>query len=354
MTKTLPIPLEISLGGQLFEHYNSFTLTRSMSTFIDTFSIGCNNPGGRYSIRIPTGEIIKVKFNGVVVFSGVIESKETSIDGISNSMTLSGRDEILKIAETDIDPSKGPFLSRTDNDILQEILAGEGIQFDFAGEKMIKKYDLRPGSTRVAQVAVDIARQNGFWLWKSGDFFVKSKLPKGGKATAIIKVPEMNAQLGGKGMEVISFRTRENISAIRSDIKASAYSSSAKNKTGQTVEKQNESAITGNYGRVVRNNIQSAPPPITNRVRYVALPTSDTGSTADMLDQVVKEADVKANCFCNIAGFQEFDLAQRVQVDAPMEGINNTFYVSGINYKFSGDNKRTTGLTLTPLGMVPQ
>jgi prophage tail gpP-like protein len=64
--KTLPISLKIA--GKDFIHFDSITVTRSISSFVDSFNIVINNPNGMYSRQIPAGARVDMYSQGVLFF----------------------------------------------------------------------------------------------------------------------------------------------------------------------------------------------------------------------------------------------------------------------------------------------
>ena len=86
-------------------HYKSLTISRDIDSFVDAITINVNNPQSRYSSSISVGKRVNVYVQGVLIFRGLLEKKNTRLEGINNTMTLSGREDFVSLVEDDANPT---------------------------------------------------------------------------------------------------------------------------------------------------------------------------------------------------------------------------------------------------------
>jgi len=346
-------PIVIKLGGTEFLHYTGFSVRRSLSQFVDTFSLSCSNPAGRYSREIYTGMSFQAYFEGVEILRGLIEGKKSRSAAVGSNITFTGREELVDVTEDDVDPSMGPFENVTDNTIIEALIDGFGWSTDFDDAKVITKYDITPGSSRKGQIIVDVARRNNFYVWKKGVVIYKRTLPEAGGD--IKDKFEFAVGLNSRGKwtnRVTSVDIVEDVSGAKSKLIGSGYEE-GKPKEGTTVEVENDTIKDGKYHTVIRNLLSQTNTRPLSRTHYASLPTTDEVSTNVLVERAVKEMNISAYINITLAGFHDFDLTDTVLFDAESEGIYNTFYVSTIEYRFESNNKRTTQLTLCPISYLP-
>lgn len=350
--------LVVKIDGKVFNHFSAFTLKRTLTEFIDTFTITCDNPGGIFSRTIHTGDVFQVYFQGVEIFRGTIETKNVQWSRVGSSVTFGGREELAKLAEDDVDPSifVNDVGTTTDNTIIQAVVSDFPWKQDFDAPVTIQAYDVAGGSTRKAQIIADVAKKNNFYVWKKGLTLYKKKLPKFGEAAKETMIFSSGVNSRGKWTDkILTMEIKEDITGVRSQVIA-GVSLLSKDKSGGIVPQPqtNKVIAEGTYPTVIRNLLTDATVNPIKRTRYISVANAaSVEESLALMERSLLETNIMASVVVTLADFHDFDLTDTVLLDAEPEGIYNTFYVSTVQYTFDKSNKRVTQLTLTPLGLLP-
>lgn len=95
----------MKIDGKDLTTFTAFSVSRAVDKFVDTFNITFNNWNAQSSTTIPIGGLVEMYNQRVLFFRGLIENKKVSYADVGSTMTVSGREELVVLAETDADPT---------------------------------------------------------------------------------------------------------------------------------------------------------------------------------------------------------------------------------------------------------
>lgn len=345
---------EVSIGTTFVEHFTQFTITRDIDTFVDPFSITISNPKSRYSTIFPVGGIIRIYLNAVEIFRGVIEKKTTSYSsGIGNTLTLSGREEMVLLTENDVDPTIGPFKGVSDNSIIEQLCSDLGWLFELGDPATITEYDIGGGSKRVAEVLDDVVKSNDYLLFKKGKTLKKARIPIVPDLSNIAETFSHTIQ-GGKFSKntnrILSITFNEDITSVRSKVIGFTYEN-GKQKSSKRVSLTNTKLEDGSYATRLRN-LASMEGYNISRLRYLTVPAKDEDELGKMTTSSLKGSDITASIEIKLYGYIDLELLDVVDVQIEQEYILQYMYVSKLEYNLSAQNETTTTVTLKPFPVV--
>lgn len=341
-------PITVKIDWEEFIHYSGLSIRRTIKDFVDTFSVSLNNPFGRYSTEIPVGCVVEILYQGVLIFIGIGEEKETSYSNVGSQLTISGREEIIELTETDADPTKWPFKEMTDNEIIELILEWTEREQELWEGVKIKEYAIKWGSARKAQVIEEICMRNDFVFYKKGNTVYKTKIPNWPEkpSSKFFTLSVVNEELQFENNRVIGFNIKENVTSTRFRIKGYWYEK-GKKKVKVEIEHENSTMQTGLYARRIRNQSNLTGRAL-ERNGFVTTTGKDKSEVEAQVKKALRDTDLKAELVITVADFVDVDLFDNVDVMIEIEKINQTMYVTDIQYKLENTNKRTTQITLVP------
>ena len=343
-------PIKVLLNWQEFIHYSSFSVKRSISNFIDTFTITCNNPFGRYSTTIPVGWVASIWYNGVEIFRGYIEKKDTNLQNVGSFMVVSGREEIVSICETDVDPQTAQFKNTTDNAIITKLLQGKGFILDLWTAYPVKEYSANPWM-RIAQVVDDVSKYSDCVIIKKGNSLIKRRLPSWPTGKAIpLRVTKVDWALSIYNSKIIDIKFSEDITQSKGYMMGYSYER-GKNKKSVYAKTENKVLTSGSYAKKLRNLSSMAWTPLKYESWFSS--TAKEKSEADVqARRTQRETDIDIDVTVTLAGFFDANIFDTVDVFIEQEKIQQYMYLEGIEYSFDKNNKAITILTIKPFPSI--
>lgn len=294
-----------------------------------------------------------MRFTGVEFFRGVVETKNVSLRNVGSSMSLSGREEMLLLAENDVDPAIWAFKRTTDNAIIMRLCDSFGWTYDLWEAAQIKEYSINPGMTK-GQVVDDVCKYNDFVIFKTGKTLRKKKLPtetiKFWTATANVTLQEWALQHTATNNRIISVELSEDITAVSSRLIGTGYQ---RWKTKQKIEisRANNTLKTWAYAKKLRNKSDLVWP-VIDREHFVELPAKDSWDANSQIARSLRETDIKMSVRVVYQGYRELDLLDTVDVQIEQEKILQYMYVSSIEYRYDSSNMFTTEVELMPFSVI--
>ena len=343
-------PIKVLLNGQEFIHYSSFNVKRSITNFIDTFTITCNNPFGRYSTSIPIWGVVSIWYNGVEIFRGYIEKKDTNLQNVWSFMVLSGREEVVSICETDVDPQTAQFKNTTDNAIITKLLQWKGFTLDLGTAYPVKEYSANPWM-RIAQVIDDVTKYSDCVVIKKWPTLVKRRLPTWPTWKAIpLRVTKVDWNLSIYNSKIIDIRFSENITQAKGYMMGYSYER-GKNKKSVYAKTENKVLTSGDYAKKLRNQSSLKGTPLKYESWFSS--TAKEKAEADVqARRTQRETDIDIDVVVTLAWFFDANIFDTVDVFIEQEKIQQYMYIEGIEYSFDRNNKAITILTIKPYPSV--
>jgi hypothetical protein len=342
-------PISVKVNWSPVETFTDFSVNRSVDKFIDTFSMTFSNFNAESSLKIPIGGIIEIYNLGVLFFRGLIENKKVSYPDVGSTMTVSWREEILVLAETDVDPTVGPFKWYTDNAIITKLVTGYPWQLSLWTAKKIKEYTISGRSIRIWQVIEDVCKMNDFLVYKKGNILYKR--PRPDNTAGLKQWPKYYLNLNDgifyrDKNRIIWLEITEDITSTRSKIRWYTYTT-WKKKTQAKVTLTNHQLTTGSYASRIRNQLSIRGYKI-DRIANCMTPAKDTAELEASAYTLLRSSDLQANIVVEVYGIQDVQMLEYVRVDVPVEMISQNMFVRQVEYTMTSDNRLSTKVTLMP------
>lgn len=337
--------LQVFINGQEFIHFSTLSVTRSVENFIDTFSMKMNNPFWRYSTTIAVGSAVSIVAAWVEIFRGFIEQKSVALMSVGSEMNVNWREEILLLAEDDIDPQTAAFKNTTDNAIIQKVCTGYSWKLELWAASPIKEYTSNVGMKK-AQVIEDVVRYNDYVIIKKGLTLYKKKIPLTPDMSprTVMRMTEAEWKFSTYTSRILGVTLTEDISATRSTVLGYSYE---RWKKKWSIQKKytNDNLKNWEYAKRLRNKSALVWYKI-ERQRYISTPAKELAELQWQVNRSLRETDIKIEVVVNIAGLHWIDLLDCVDVFLEQEKVLQYMYVSGVQYNLDASNKFTTQLTL--------
>lgn len=344
---TFPITMKVNWNN--LTTFTAFSISRSVDKFIDTFSITLSNYMAESSITIPIWWLVEMYNQWVLFFRWLIENKKVSYPDVGSTMTVSGREEIVVLAETDADPTIWPFNWWTDNAIITKMVQWYSRQLSLWTATKIKKYTITGRSVKVWQVLDDICKMNDFLLYKKGSTLYKRPRPVNEYGLHnwpkyYLNVNDWNFYWDAN--RIISVDIIEDIASARSHIRWYTYTTwKAKAQAQATIE--NKQLSSGSYASRIRN-LSGMKWYKINRIANCMTPAKDAAELKASAFTILRSSDLQASIEVTVYGIQDIWMLDNIRVDIPQEMIWKNFFVKQIDYTMADPNKLTTKVTLMP------
>lgn len=216
MATVIPI-IEVQ-GKNLFEvpQFISFQQTSSINQFSDSFTLTLGDPDNSLLWDVVDCEKVVTTHIESIVNKFRISSLRVSLNPIQ--LVVQG---VSLESESSLDePEPKHYTNTTDNQIIKEMFPNYTLILD--NPINLKEYDVSIGSTR-AEVATDVANQNGFYLYANGSKIFKTKIAESENdpnGTAIFNEDQLNnVQLlkdtSKARTKLIGYSTDRKLSKIR-------------------------------------------------------------------------------------------------------------------------------------------
>ena len=350
-------PIQVQVNWSVIVTFNSFSVHRDIGNFVDTFDMTFSNFNGASSNAIPIWWFIELFNKWVLFFRGLIENSKVVYIGAGSTMTVSGREELLVLAETDADPKIWPFNGWTDNAIITKMLSGyprklslsNSGNFSASQAKKIKNYTITWRSVRIGQIVEDICKMNDFLIYKKWDTVYKKSYPS--NSDGLRKWPdyflyENEWVLFYSAERILSMTITEDISAVRSRINAYSYTT-GKRKTQAQIKLINPQLLAGTYPQRIRNNSGLKGYKI-DRLANCMAPGKDISELKGASYSLLRTSDIQASIEIVVYGIQDTEILDTIRVDLNQEKISNDFYVKSVVYNMQNTNMLTTTITAVP------
>ena len=343
-------PIKVLLNWKEFIHYSGFNINRSVEQFIDTFSITCNNPVWSYSTEIPIGCVVSFWYAWVEFFRWYVEKKEVTLQEVWSFMTLSGREEIVSICETDVDPQQSQFKNTTDNAIIKKLLAGYSYQLDLGTAYPVKEYSA-DAWMKVAQVIEDISKYSDSIIIKKGATLIKKKIPLWPTGPGIpLQVTKVDGKYMIYNSKILGIKLSEDIT------KATWYMGSAsyqrgKNKKSITGKTENKILTSWDYAKKLRNQTTLKWTPLKN-YRYFQSTAKEKAEVDIQTKRAQRETDIVIEVEVTLAWIFSAELLDTVNVFIEQEKIMQYMYIESLKFSLDRNNRAITVMTIKPYPSV--
>ena len=339
-------PLVLTIDWKELLHYKGLSISRSTSSFVDSFSIEVNNPWWLYSTTIPVWWLVEVYYANVLFFRWLIEKKSWTIEWAGSTLTLSWREELCFITEEDANPTLWPFKNKTDNELITLLLWGYWRKLELGTSSKIKEFDIS-GSQRIWQVIDDIVKYNDYFIYKRGKTIYKKKIPKEQwKIQARFSISNRVWALYFEQSRVMSMSYTEDITSCRASLTWYAYQQ-WKKKSSIYKTTTNSDIWSWAYASRLRNLSSLKWTKLSNRKWYVVWEAKDKEELEKQMNRAMKATDIAVDVTVSVYDFIDVDLLDTVYVQVETEKISQAMFISGIRYAVDSSNKRYTEVTLS-------
>lgn len=344
---------KIVINNEEIKLFESFTISKSLDNFVDSFNISIWNPRWRYSRTIPVGAYINVYYEDVEIFRGICEKKDIDIWSVWSTLDFSGREELLLLTEDDITPLNKDYEKVSDNFIIKDVCKGYWWNFQLWPEKIIKEYKIPNNWVRKWSVLDDIVSRNNYHLYKIWNTIYKKALPRESDYT-IRNRPQftLSSQWGwfvNFNNRILSVKISEDISGCKSTIKWFTYGT-WKAKPKISTELENTILSKWAYPQRLRN-ISNYPMTAPVIKRYVSSAVELKSKVE--LDWLVNKArldhDIKIEVNITIAEFLDLHILDTCEIFIQDEDIKQYMYIKALSYNYDKSNKFYTSYTFAPI-----
>jgi prophage tail gpP-like protein len=330
-------------------HISNFTIRKSLTQFVDTFSATFGNVNGEMSKNIYLGDEISFMRGAEKIFTGLVEGRSLSAqDGVKINLQIMGRDTICHLTE-----SKAPlinFKNTTDNAIIEKVVSSisNNFEFNLGDVNSISEYTIHPGDS-IGQVIDGVAKLNDTFIWMEGDTIIKRKISETGNPVQAYYIEN-----GSDRKNILNITTNEDIT--RAKTKISIYShSGGRNKSSLKAESNVDIYSSTNYQKLITKlNGHEGSRARFDRPYSMAASGKNLGEIQRQLDVAVKSVEPKASINLDIKDFQNINLNDIIAIVWDIVGINDNYVVTGLEFKLTGNNQEITSITLQPLGSYPK
>lgn len=344
---------QVKINNKEIQLYENFTINKSLTNFVDSFSITVWNPWGLYSRTIPVGSYINIYWEWIEIFRGICEKKQVNIWAVWFTLTFSGREELLLLTEDDINPLKKDYKNVSDNFIIKDVCSWYWWDFDLAPEKIIKEYEIPNNWVRKWSVLDSISSRNNFYLFKIWKIIYKKPLPNETDYT-VRNNPQftLSSQWGwfvNYNNRILDVSISEDITACKSNIKWFTYGS-WKTKPKISTELTNSTLLDWTYPQRLRNISNN---PLTAPIikRYVSNSVDVKSKTE--LDWILRKTrnaqDIQIEVKIIIAEFLDLNILDTCEIFIQDEEIKQYMYIKAISYNYDKSNKFYTSFTFVPI-----
>ena len=350
-------PISMKINTKDITTFTAFTVTRAVDKFVDTFSITFNNFDTISSTTIPIWGLIEMYNQWILFFRGLIENKKVSYPDVWSTMTVSGREEIVALTETDADPTIWPFNWWTDNAIITKMVEWYPRKLSLTSSwalsarqaKKIKNYTITWRSVRIGQIIDDICKMNDFLFFKKWDTLYKRPRPANEEWLHVwpkyyLNVNDWNFYWDAN--RIMSVDINEDISSVRSHIRWYTYTT-GKRKTQAQVTINNQQLTTWSYASRIRN-LSGMKWYKINRLANCMTPAKDIEELKSSSYALLRASDLQSSLDVTVRWLQDVWMLDVVRVDIPQEKIGKNFFVKQVEYTMTDPNKLTTKVTLMP------
>ena len=285
----------------------------------------------------------------ILFFRGLIENKKVNYPEVGSTMTVSGREEIVVLAETDADPTVWPFKNYTDNDIIKKMVSWYPWELSLGTPKTIKEYTITGRSVRKWQVIEDICKMNDFIIFKKGVTLYKR--PRPDNTNWLQQWPKYYLNQNDwifylDKNRILNIEITEDITSARSHIRWYTYTTGKKKAQAQ-VTLNNTQLSTGSYASRIRNWLALRGYKI-DRIANCMTPAKDKAELQKSMYTLVRSSDLQANVSLEVYGLQDVQLLEYVRITMPMEQIDQNMFITQIDYTMTTENKLTTKINVRP------
>jgi len=342
-------PISMIVNDNIVDSFTDFTINRAVDKFIDTFSITFNNYQAKASLWIPVGSVVEIYNQWILFFRWLIENKKVSYPEVGSTMTVSWREEIVVLAETDADPTIWPFDWWTDNAIITKMVSWYSRELSLWTAKKIKKYSITWRSIRKWQVVEDICKMNDFLIYKK--WHTLYKRPRPANTNWLIKWPNYYLNIDDwifywNKDRIISVDLVEDITSARSSIRWYTYIS-GKAKAQASATLQNVQLKTGSYASRLRNQLNIKWYKI-NRITNCMTPAKDLWELRESCFTLLRSSDLQATISVEVGWIQDIQMLEYVRVAIPQEKILQDMFVTQVDYTMTNENRLSTKVVLRP------
>ena len=316
--KTPIIEITNIYTGSTFQvdQFKKYTHTRTLKGFEDSFSLTLADTRGSL-----IWDVVACEYTVRAVIGGVENRfRIIDIDYSDSVITCVGQSIETEKFLDEAEPKK--ISKTTDNAIIEEMLSGYDLVLDEA--KKVTEYNIPPGVSK-AEVALDVAIENGFLLYASGGKIYKTKIKESGEAEK-----EYIQQ------EILNFSLRQSTGQARSELIAYSTTGSHENIHSKTTVEpfsilQNQKL---SINRVMRYNVNAKDQEELNR----------------KLEENKEKAQPYESLEFTVKGRDVVDINTIVNISYPKAKINGKFVVNEVKYDVKDNGESTTTISVSGLG----
>lgn len=270
---------ELVVAGRKWTAWEEINVERSLDTLTGQFDLTLARREKTKSPPVPfdAGAPVQVKINNEVVMSGFIDRITPSIDSLSVSLQVSGRDKAADLVDCSAVHKPGSWSKADAKTIITDLAKPFGISVQFNGDmgKPLPKFALQPQESPFDAME-RIARFRGFILYSMPDGSIAVGAPDAGAAMAHLV----------EGTNILTASAEHNISE----------------RFAEYIVKGQQAGNDTTNGRAASNQQASAKDPAITRPRTLIIVAEDQASKADLQKRADWEANVRA------ARAQSFDV----------------------------------------------
>lgn len=348
---------KIIINNNEITQYESFSINKNISNFVDTFSIELWNPWNLYSKTIPVWAYFSLYLDDVEIFRWICEKKSVSIWSVGSKLSLSWREELLLLTEDDISPLHKNYKKVWDNFIIKDVCKGFDWDFELANQKIIDEYEIPHWWVRKWQVIDDVVSMNNFYIYKVWRTIYKKELPTIDKyywsALPRFILSTIWGWFEWMNNRILSVDLSEDISWCKSILRGFTYWTWKNNKkTKIASEIKNTYLLDWTYASRLRNIWPKITWPVINRNISKAVSVKTKKELDAIMQKTKVSQDIQIDVKITFANFINLNLLDSVEVFIEAEWIQQYMYIKELSYHYDSNNKFYTQLSLTPTEFI--
>lgn len=344
---------KVFLDNKEITLYNSFSVKKSLWSFVDTFTISMWNPKWLYSKTIPIWAFFSLYVDDIEVFRWICENKSVTFWEVGSTLTFSGREELLLLTEDDISPLQKNYKDVTDNFIIQDVCNWYWWDFDLSEPKTIKEFDIPNNWIRKWQVIDDIINRNDLYIFKIWKTIYKRERPAESDYTERKKLQFTLATQWGWFIDynnrLLDVSISEDISWIKS--KLTWYTYGTWNEKPTIFKEINNTHLQDwSYPRRLRNiDSEQRVAPVINRQVSTSVPVKSKAELDLSMERLKLNQDIKISVNITIAEFLDLNILDTSEIFIQDEDIKQYMFIKEINYNYDSSNKFYTKFSYQPI-----
>lgn len=344
---------KVLINGQTIQLYESFSVNKSLSNFVDTFTITLWNPWWIFSRTIPIWSYFNLYWDWAEIFRWICEKKTVTLWQVGSKLTFSWREEMLLLTEDDITPLHKDYKNIADNIIIEDICKWYWWKLELNVPKIIAEYKISDHWVRKWEVLEDITSSNNFYLFKIWWIIYKKELPRESDYTDR-KRPQFT--LSSQWWWFTDFNNRildvnisEDITAAKSNIQWFTYWK-WKNKPVKIIDTQvNKELLDWSYPSRLRNIWDKISAPVIKRFVSQSVTVKSKKELTALLKKAKVANDIQIEVEITIAEVLNLHMLDTAEIFIQDENIKQYMYIKEMSYNYDSFNKFYTKFVFSPI-----